>query len=252
MRITFINTAISMTLKELLRNRVAIILFFIIPTLFYFLIVLTTTDKLIAFKLSAISEQTFVQVSEQNESLVFIGMAAVSLLTSFISLNLLQKNWEVNRRLTLCGYRPSEIIFSKLSALILVIIFVAIYVGLLLLLFFNPRNILYTIWGFVCGGFVYGCYGLLVGAIFKRDLEGVLFIVLLVNIDAGWLQNPIYYIQAQNTTIIRSLPAYYPSQISMISAFSDYSILTPAICGLVYGLIFLLAALIIYNIRMKI
>ncbi len=34
-------------------------------------------------------------------------------------------------------------------------------------------------------GFVYGSYGLIVGALFRRELEGVLFIVLLAIIVAG-------------------------------------------------------------------
>ena len=252
MRIKYLNASISMTVKELLRNRMAVILFFIIPTLFYLLIVLTTTGRLISFKLSAISESTFIQVSEHNESLIFIGMASVCLITSFISLNLLQKNWEVNRRLMLCGYKPAEIIFSKLIVLVTLTLLIAVYVGLLILLFFIPKNITATIAGYLSGGFVYGCYGLLIGSIFKRDLEGILFIVLLVNIDPGWLQNPVYYTGAQNAVIIKNLPAYFPSQVSMISAFSNFSIFNPIIGSLVYGLIFLTAALIIFNVRMKI
>jgi hypothetical protein len=252
MRLTFIYVSMVMTLKEVLRNRISILLFFLIPTLFFIIIILTTTDRILAFKLSAVSESTYVEVSEQNESLIFIGMAAVCLITSFISLNLLQKNWEANRRLSLCGYKPSELIFAKLSVMIILVILVAVYVGLLLQLFFRPENMFGVIAGFIAGGFVYGSYGLLAGSVFNRDLEGILVIVLLVNIDAGWLQNPIYYADAQNTAIIRSLPAYFPSQMSLISAFSGFSVIKAFAGSLLYALVFLCAAMMIFNSRMKI
>lgn len=41
---------------------------------------------------------------------------------------------------------------------------------------------------------MYSCYGLMVGAISLHELEGIFLIVLLANIDVGWLQNPSYYI----------------------------------------------------------
>ena len=77
-----------------------------------------------------------------------------------------------------------------------------------------------------------------------------MFIVLLANIDAGWLQNPIYYADAQNTEIIRALPAYFPSQISMVAAFSDHSVTVPIAASVGYGLGLLFLALIVHRWRM--
>ena len=57
MRLNYIKTGWEMTVRELMRNRVALILLFGIPTLFYALIVLTTTDRILAFKLASISEE---------------------------------------------------------------------------------------------------------------------------------------------------------------------------------------------------
>ncbi|MBU1680022.1 MAG: hypothetical protein KKD86_14425 [Bacteroidetes bacterium] len=241
-----------MTIKELYRNRIAIILLLLIPTLFYALIVLTTSDRIIAFKLASISEETFVQVSEESESLIFIGLAVVGLLTSFVALNLMQKNFDVNRRLIICGFHSSEIILSKLIVLVGVIFLIGLYAALMLLLFFSPEYLLGVLLGFVLGGYVYGCYGLLIGSIFKHELEGILFIVLLANIDAGWLQNPIYYAEAQSKIIIRYLPAFHPSQISIISGFTDYSFAVSFILSITYGAVFLIAALIIFGKRTRI
>ena len=52
-----------MTARELLRSRITVILIFLIPTLFYSLIVLTTTNRRIPFKLPAVSEETVVELA---------------------------------------------------------------------------------------------------------------------------------------------------------------------------------------------
>jgi len=105
--------------------------------------------------------------------------------------------------------------------------------------------------GLLLGGWVYGCYGLLVGSLFRRELEGILFVVLLAVIDVGWLQNPIYYEEAQNQAVIRSLPAYFPAQVSMAAAFTDHAVLRPMLGALAYGAGLLLAALGIHRWRVR-
>jgi hypothetical protein len=252
MRLSYLRVGMAMTARELLRSRLVLTLLLVIPSLFYSLVALTTTDRLIPFKLAAISEKSFVEVSERSESLIFIGNAVTGLLASFLALGMIQKQSEVNRRLVLCGYRPGELIVSKLGVLLGVMVVVGIYVGGLLPIFFRPERFAPTVLGFVLAGFVYGCYGLLVGALFRRELEGILFIVLLANIDAGWLQNPVYYAGAQNQFIIRALPAFYPSQLSMIGAFTRGAVTRPLVAGLIYGLMLLLAALAVYFVRMRV
>jgi hypothetical protein len=238
-------------MKELLRRRIAVMLFFLVPSLFYAVVLLTTTERPLAFKLASVSEETIIEVSERSECLIFIGLAAVGLLSSFVALTVIQQDTEVNRRLVLCGYQPSELIIARLGVLLLLITLIAIYVGALLLPFFQPRHVGLVMCGFALGGFVYGCYGLLVGAVFRHELEGILFIALLANIDAGWLQNPIYYADAQNKALIRHLPAFFPSQVSMVSAFTDYSVLFPVLGGATYGIVLVVLALVIYSLRMR-
>jgi hypothetical protein len=252
MRLSYLRVGMAMTARELLRSRLVLILLLVIPSLFFTIVALTTTDRLITFRLAAISEKPLIEVSERSESLVFIGTAVAGLLASYLALGLMQKQSEVNRRLVLCGYHPSELIVSKLAVLLGVIVLVGIYVGGLLPIFFRPERFALAVLGLMLAGFVYGSYGLLVGALFRRELEGILFIVLLANIDAGWLQNPVYYAGAQNQFIIRALPAYYPSQLGMIGAFTDRSAIRPLVSSLGYGLVLLLVALAVYFVRMRV
>jgi len=76
-------------------------------------------------------------------------------------------------------------------------------------------------------------------------------IVLLVNIDVGWLQNPLFYAEAQNQIIIKFLPAYFPSQTAIITAVTDYSSFSATVYSILYGSIFLIFSMLIFFYKMR-
>lgn len=248
-------TALAMTFAELRRRRIILLLLLVIPVVFYSVILVISTDEPIWFQLAAIEAEDYLNVSERAESLVFIGLAAVGLLSSFIAMNMAQKDRDVNRRLVLCGYRPRQLLGAKLGVLAGVVVCLSFLTTAALPFFFRPSHYFLVLAGFILAGWIYGCYGLLIGALFRQELEGVLFIALMTNLDLGWLQNPIYYSHAQQQAVIRSLPGYAPAQLAMAAAFSDHAaaeLLRPAIWALAYGLVLLLAALAVYAWRMRI
>ncbi len=252
MRLNRVRTCFAMAGRQLLRSRITMILLLVVPSLFLMLIVLTTTTRPVPFKLASIAGQPVVTVAEQSEALVFMGVAAVAVLASFLGLSLVQKQPDAIRRLVLCGYQPAELITAKVLLLMAVAVAIGTYVALLTLLVFTPERTVLLATGFGLAGWVYGCYGMLVGVTLQRELEGVLCIVLLVNIDAGWLQNPIFYAEAQNQAIIRALPGYLPAQVSMVAAFSDFDVTRPVIGSFLYGYLLLAAALAIFWWRVRI
>jgi hypothetical protein len=69
-------------------------------------------------------------------------------------------------------------------------------------------------------------------------------VVLLANIDAGWLQNPVFYSTSQETEVIRWLPAFFPCQFIFSSVFSEKFNLWALLMSLIYAS-FLFAALFI-------
>jgi len=237
--------------RTLLRRPIVPILLVVVPATFFIVIYLTTSDREVPFRVASLLEKVFINVSERNSSLVFFAIASVGFLASYLALTLIQKNISINRRLIVCGYHPVTILLSHLLVLIILIICISIYVGLSLLLFFTPSHMVTLIIGLILAGWVYGCYGLLVGSLIKGELEGILLIVLLANIDAGWLQNPFFYAEAQNQAIIRYLPAYFPSQTSILSSFSDYNVAGDIINSFLYGLGFLVLAVGVYYYNMK-
>jgi hypothetical protein len=92
---------------------------------------------------------------------------------------------------------------------------------------------------------------MLVGAVVKQELEGVFTIVFLTNIDAGWLQNPIYYAHSQRQALIRALPGYGPVQLAVVGSFTDDephgALPRAALCG-AFALV---AALLAFGLRIR-
>lgn len=252
MSISRIITSLFMILRMLIRRRIVLILLMVIPAVFLITVELTTSDRTLPFKLASLDQNNIIDVSQRGISLVFFAVASVGFLLSFLGLNLIQKNSEINRRLVICGYHPLDLLASNLLALFILIVIISIYVGILLSLLFPVNHIGSLIFGLALSGFVYGCYGLVIGSLIKGELEGILLIVLLANIDAGWLQNPLFFAEAQNQEIIKYLPAYYPSQSSIIAAFTDLSAVKASLSSLLYGAGFLVLSMLVFFNKMRI
>ena len=236
-----------MILRMLVRQKIVLVLLLVIPAFFLSMVALTSSDRLLA----SLEDDVFISISEKAVSFIFFAVASAGFLVSFLALNLIQKNNAVNKRLVICGYHPIELLISILLALVMVIVLIAIYVGLLTNAFYTIKNLWRFILSLILIGFVYGSYGLAIGSLVKAELEGILLIVLLVNIDVGWLQNPLFYAEAQNQMIIKFLPAYFPSQTAIITAVTDYSALSSIGSGMLYGLGFLLFSMLIFFIKMR-
>jgi hypothetical protein len=241
-----------MILRMLFRRRIILIALVVIPVVFLTIVELTAPTRFIPFRLASLDVRIFIRESLKEIALVFFAVTSSGFLVSLLALNLVQIENDVNRRLVLCGYHPFEILLSNLLALLLMILSIAVYIGLLINSFVPISHLAAFIFGLMLIGFVYGCYGLAIGSLIKGKLEGVFFIVMLANIDSGWLQNPMYYAEAHNNVIIRYLPAYFPSQSAIIAAFTDYSGTNARFFSILYGSFFLILSLLIFYNKMRI
>lgn len=237
--------------KELLRRRVTLLMLFIVPALFNVVILVTTAQQDIPVMFGMLSDQSVEIVSRRSMAFVFLGVAAVGFLTSFLGFYLVFRRTEADRRLALCGYRPDEIIIAKLTVLLLIIASIAIYEGLIIRPFFEPLHFERVLLGLFLGGLVYGCYGLLVGAVSLHELEGIFLIVLLANIDIGWLQNPSYYKDSTSQAVIESLPGFLPTQLASLGAFTDELPFVTVWGATLYGGVFLTLALVAFWLRIR-
>jgi ABC-2 type transport system permease protein len=251
MRIDRITYAFLLIFKENFRRRITILLLLLIPATFYIIAIYTSSEISMLIKIASAPGEPVILVKPKDLGLIYIGLAATGFLVSFMALNIMQRNAPARKRLILCGYKTIELLTAKFLLVISIVIVLGIYIAVMGLFLIEPKHLSGVIAGYVLCGYVYGSYGLLIGAILKKELEGILFIVLLANIDIGWLQNPIFYAASQNKFIIKLLPGFNPSQVSVISAFTDFSINLPIMYSLIYGTIFLVLSMIIFNTQLK-
>jgi hypothetical protein len=215
-----VRVSAALVARDLVRNRVAAGMLLVIPTVLYLLIWVTMGERTVPFQLSALGDRTLT-AGERDLSMLFMGMTAISGLSAFVAFVLVLRPVAADRRLAFEGYRPGELLLAKVIVMLAATFLVALYVSALLPLFFQPARAAGVFGAFLLTSLVYGALGMAVGAVVRQELEGILVILLLVNVDAGWLQNPVFYGHAHNQEVIRMLPGHYPGQVAMLSAFTD-------------------------------
>ncbi|HEY1954224.1 MAG TPA: phosphatase PAP2 family protein [Polyangiaceae bacterium] len=265
-----VTTAARLLLKDLLRRRIAVLLLFVVPALFDAVVLATTASRSIRVTLGTLADAVeptgiaafdrlgslFLDagvrtVDERRLSLVFLGTAAVSFLACFLAFNLAHRRREADARLVHAGYRAHEVLLAKLIVLVGLVLLLAIYETAILSPWVAPRQVGLVVAGLFFGGIIYGCLGMLVGALVKQELEGIFLIVLLTNIDAGWLQNPIYYAHSQRQGLIRSLPGYAPVQLAVVGALTGDAPHGTLSRALVWTAVALAAALFAFGARIR-
>jgi hypothetical protein len=232
-------TAARLLMKDLLRRRIALLLLFVVPALFDAVVLATTASREVDVVLASLVEDytktgtSLDQLAaafhddgsrtldERKLSLVFLGAAAVSFLACFLAFNLVHKRRDVDARLVHAGYRAHEVLVAKLIVLLGLVALLAVYETLILSPWVVPKHVGGVALGLFFGGLIYGCLGMLVGALVRHELEGVFLIVFLTNIDAGWLENPIYFAHSQSKSLIEALPGHGPVQLAVVHAFTD-------------------------------
>lgn len=237
--------------RDLVRNRAIAGVFLTAPPVLYLLIEMTTGERAIPFQLHS-TGNALLQASERDLSMLFIAMAAISGLSAFLCFTLVARPASADRRLVFEGYRPVELLAGKVGVLCAAAALVAVYVTALLLPFFRPERAAGVFSGFLLTALVYGGVGMTVGAVVRREIEGILIILLLVNVDAGWLQNPVFYAHAQNRELIRWLPGHHAGQVAMLSAFTESALVSEVARSFLYALLVLGLGAVAYHRRVRV
>ncbi len=268
MRLSHVGLESGAALRRLGRNRLALSLVLLLPLVFLAVVVLTTPRTSARVELASVPESEMLmppirpgrtgprgavlEASRRELGAVFVAVAAVGVAAALLALDLLQKDAAATRRLVLCGRRPSEILAGRLLALLGVVAAATACVAALLPALVEAERLGLVIAGLGLAALVHAAYGLLVGALFRRDLVGILLVVLLVNVDAGWLQNPLYYSGALHRGLIRALPAHGPAQVALVAAFSDYPVGGALLLSLGYAAALAAAASAVFALRMRV
>jgi hypothetical protein len=241
-----IRTAILMTARQVMRNRAAGVMALVLPLVFFTLTVLTTSKRIVVFELASVSLEPDIELPARSGALTFMALVSIGFLSAFLGVNLVQKYAAGNQRLVFCGYRPAELALAEIAVLGAAMVLLSTYCVCAMLPFFVPMHVATVLAGLILIGFVYGCYGMLIGALWKRELESVISVILLTNVDVAWLQNPIFYADTEHKYIVHWLPAYFPGQVAMSGAFTDHVPWGPVLGSLAYGGVLLALATLVF------
>jgi len=118
---------------------------------------------------------------------------------------------DADRRLSICGIPPRDLLISRFATLVgISVIIAAVSTGTLVVLL--PDSVgapVFAFVGLVLGSIIYAMLGILVGSVLPRELEGSLVLVILADMD-NVLASGIFQIDQR---ITRFSPLSYPHDI---------------------------------------
>lgn len=190
-------------------------------------------------------------LDQRKISLVFMSAAVGGFLMSYYAILLFQQDFEYFRYCIFMRLSPKTFVISRFSFFFTLVAVMAAFITLIMRGMMNFRNIPGALIGFILLGLIYGAYGGFVGILTKDFMVAILFVVLLANIDAGWLQNPVFYSFSQETAFIRWLPAFFPCQFIFSSVFSEKTNVWALLMSLVYAAGLFAALFLAVHIKIK-
>lgn len=212
---------VSLSIREAWRNKMGLILFFTIPLLFLGVVELTAGKGVVPIKLYYPDETLQILLVIRHACIVFAAAALCGFLSAYYALILFHQNFDYFRFCVFSGLHPAVFLAGRFAFLLVLILLLAggtTYLTGELVTIENPGTVFA---GFVLMGVVYAACGGIAGTLFRDVLAAFLVVALLADLDAAWLQNPVYYTAGQNIEIIRWLPAFYPCQMIFAAGFAE-------------------------------
>ena len=240
-----------LTALELLRNKLGLLLLFVIPSIFLAVVEWTSGEGLLPIKLYSFKQIDTLFLDQREISLVFMSAAVGGFLMSYYAILLFQQDFEYFRYCISMSLSPKTFLFSRFGFFFTLTTALAAFITLLMRGMMHFRNVPAALAGFILLGLIYGAYGGIVGILTKDFMVAILFVVLLANIDAGWLQNPVFYSTSQETEVIRWLPAFFPCQFIFSSVFSEKLNLWALLMSLIYASLLFAVLFIAVLIKIK-
>lgn len=197
------------------------ILLLVIPIVFLLIVDQTSGTDLISIDLFFQKSTEQILLSQYDVNLVFIGVAVNGFLNAYFALLLFHNNFDFFKYCMGTGLHPLSFVTGRTLFFFTVNIVLAVIISLTISGMLQAEQHTGLFLGFLFVGIIYGIIGGIMGLLSSDFMIAILGVVLLANLDAGWLQNPVFYSTAQSTDLIRWLPAFYPSQLVFSSAFTD-------------------------------
>ncbi|MGI5341171.1 ABC transporter permease [Streptomyces sp. CA-181903] len=214
---TYFSTAARFALLEHVRNRLALVLVVVFVPLWISLGHAVVDSHVVRFTLRA----THGPVTAHGNDLGNItgALNAVTLIVGFMMFSVTFKAGGFDRRLAMAGYPRRHLLAAKFAALVVVAVVTCAYATFSVCLYWSPRRPWLLALALACGALTYGGLGVMLGALLRSELAGMLVIIMTSIIDAG-LQSPLANPVADDDAI-RYLPSFGAMQVATTAGFRD-------------------------------
>jgi len=210
-----------LSVLELWRNPLGLVLLVVIPSVFVGMIEWTAGTGSLPLKLFIGEDVVELLLTQRQVALVFVCAAVSGFLAAYYALILFHNGLGYFRYCAFLGLSPLLFTLARFAAFLLVTSLLAAITAAGLGYVTALQQPLVVFSGFLMITVIYGAYGGIVGVLSRSFMPALLLIVLLADIDAAWLQNPVYYSAAQDNAVIRWLPAFHPCQLVFAGAFTS-------------------------------
>ncbi len=180
-------------LRDYRRNVILWVLLLLLPIAFITLSFYVTPAKPVPVELleNGITKMKIITLDKIHGAIMV--PITLAFLAGLSGLFIVQGSMEADARLVLAGFRPFEILFSRIGTIVMAALLTTVVSIGITAINFTPEN-----WGWFIGGnllvaFTYGMIGVLIGVIFGR-IGGLYMMFLLPFIDVGIAQNIMFSI----------------------------------------------------------
>jgi hypothetical protein len=212
---------LRLSVLELWRNPLGLVLLAVIPAAFIGMIWWTASTEPLLLKIFFGNETQQILLTQRQIGLVFVSAAVSGFLAAYYALILFHKDFGYFRFCAFMGLSAVLFTSARFAAFLGITAVLAAVTTCALGYITTLERPFMVFAGFLFITVIYGAYGGVVGVLSRSFMPALLWIVLLAQLDAGWLQNPVYYSAAQESDVIHWLPAFYPCQLVFSAAFTS-------------------------------
>ncbi|MGW6055524.1 ABC transporter permease [Streptomyces sp. NPDC055189] len=210
-------TATRYALVEHGRNRLAVVLMLVFVPLWVTLAHLTVGTAPARFRLHATGELLSARSNELTQ--ITGAMNAITAIVGFMMFASTFSNGAFDQRLAMAGFPRGLLVLAKVACLMLASAALVGYATALLCCFWTPRQPGVLAAALFCTAMTYGAFGVALGSLLRREVEGMFAIVMLTVTDII-LQNPVASASSDDD-IVRFLPSYGAMQAAVAAGFSS-------------------------------
>ena len=236
---------------ELWRNKQGIGFLFFVPLIFLCTAIYTATEFSIPIKLYNFDHVIKIVLNQKQILILYITAAVIGFLSSYYCMVMFQESLSYFKYCVFVGLPILNYILIRILFFIGIVVIITLIVCSIIVFIIPINQIILVYMGFIFMGFIYGLYGGIVGVVTNNFLASFLMIIMLTNLDVGWLQNPVFYSFADNTLFIRFLPAFFPCQFIFTSAYTDKINFWCGGISILYIIILFLILVILLNIKIR-